>query len=262
MEATKTYTTELLKVSGLISETISLLNFWEPGMSHKELADNAVQADLLGKASASRMHDVVIDGFAKRYLRPDASAARNLKVLVEKNTELNTLRQLFFLYTCRSQPILRDMVCEVYWPAQFSGKDRITMNDVRMFIVGSFGTEKNSGRWAESIIAKLSNSIPKCLTDFGLLGPYKRSGREILPYTILNFTLNYILYDAHFKGLSDTQILYLQDWELFGLQPAEVLALIRNTAITTDAYIFQYAGDLARFTWKYETMENFLHAEA
>lgn len=231
-------------------------------MDHKELTDRAVQSGILGKASASRAEDIIKEGFAKRFLRPDETAARQLKVLVERNCDFNALRQLFFLYTCRSQQILWDMVSEVYWPAKFAGKDRITMNDVRMFIIGSFGTEKNNGRWAESIIAKFSNSIPKTLADFGLLGPYKKNGREILPYTLLDFTLTYILYDARFKGTNDTQLLYLPDWELFGMQPAEALERIRNTAISSDDYIFQYAGDLARFTWKYETMEEFLHAEA
>lgn len=256
------YSLELLKVTGMIPETLQLLQRWSPGMSAQELAQAAIPEGLLGKASASRVKDLVYQGFAKRYLRPGEHVARTLKNLVERGIPLTALRQLLLLYTCRQQALLRDFLLDVYWPKSREGRSVVTADDIRGFILSAFGTERAPRRWSEAIVAKLTRSIPKCLTDFGLLGPYRPAGRDILAFRIEAFTILYLAYEAHFSGVSDTAILFLSDWACFGLAGHEVVAEFRRAAATHDDFILQYSGELARLSWKHKTMEEFLHAHA
>ncbi len=50
----KTYTTGLIKGSGLIDETISLFDLWERQMDGRKLADLAVGKNVISKATAKR----------------------------------------------------------------------------------------------------------------------------------------------------------------------------------------------------------------
>ncbi len=255
-----TYRTELLKVSGIVSETIALLDLWEPGMTAPELARVAVERDVLGKATASRVKDVIYQGFAKRYLRPNEEPARLLRELAQRKVELHTLKQLFFLYTCRSQLILSDFVTLTYWPRAKAGLHELSVEESLHFVVGSFRTERLPGRWASSLVKKMSSNLLKTLADFGLLGPYRRFARQFLPFPLSPFAFRFILHEMHFGGRSDTAIVESSEWQLFGLDRAEVVDLIRREAAATGAFIFQHSGDLARFSWKSKSMEEFLGA--
>ena len=203
------YTLELLKVTGMIPETVQLLKRWVSGMSAQQLAQVAIAEDLLGKASASRVKDLVYDGFGKRYLRPGEHVASSLKTLVESGVPLATLRQLLFIHTCRQQALLRDSLTDVYWPKSREGRSIITPDEIRGFILSAFGTGRAPRRWSDSIVARLTRLLPKCLTDFGLVGPFRPAGRDILPFRIEDFTVLYLAHEAHFSGAGDTPILFL-----------------------------------------------------
>ena len=64
---------------GLVDETRTLLDLWQPGMKAPDLYRSVLQAGYFGALSAQRLHDMISVGFGMRYLTGDAAPARLLK---------------------------------------------------------------------------------------------------------------------------------------------------------------------------------------
>jgi hypothetical protein len=76
---------------------------------------------------------------------------------------------------------------------------------------------------------------------------------------IMPETTVFLAYDLHFAGADDQEIARCGDWGLFGLLPADVIALLEKAA--TQGHLFiQHSGALVRMEWKYQTMEEMLDA--
>ena len=115
------YDVHLAKGQGMISETILLLNLWQPGVSPSKLRDKVVAEGILPKATAYRTSDIVTRVFAPRYLSGGDTPAKWLKTLVASGWQGDRLSQLFLIYTARANLILRDFINEVYWPHYRAG---------------------------------------------------------------------------------------------------------------------------------------------
>jgi len=119
------FTTQLGAGLGLVTETVRLLDLWEPGMSGQRLLRIALESGAFATISARRLRNIVIEAFAPRYLVDDAQPARVLKILVARIPQVD-LRQMLFLYSCRANPILADFLCEVYWQRYGAGAQAVT----------------------------------------------------------------------------------------------------------------------------------------
>lgn len=229
-------------------------------MDSKTLIEKTVKSDALGKTSATRVKDVIIRGFIPRFLSPDSSPAQWLKIIKTSTIDSRRFKQLLFLYACRAHALLRDIVIDIYWPHVFSGSSSIHKDEIRRHILQSAGTTKMPKRWSESQIARVTRGVGRCLTDFELTRKIHNGIREISPYRIFPFTVLFICFEAHTRGIDDNAIIHLTEWKLFGMQQEDIVSELRGIGSSEDYFIFQFAGDLARFTWQYDTMEEFLHA--
>jgi hypothetical protein len=63
------YTTKLQAGLGLIPETEKLLSLWEPGMDAHALLQRALTSGEFPSVTARRLRNVVLEGFAPRYLK-------------------------------------------------------------------------------------------------------------------------------------------------------------------------------------------------
>jgi hypothetical protein len=68
MTTAQHYTTNLSKAQGMVTETLELLELWEPGMTVGELKARVRAMGALGKATQVRVDDLVGRAFAQRYL--------------------------------------------------------------------------------------------------------------------------------------------------------------------------------------------------
>ena len=190
----ETNTMELHKISGIVPETLNLLSLWQPGMSAAELRDQATRSNALAKASASRVKDIFMEGFAKRSLRPDERPAASLKAFLAAGARLPQLRQLFLLHTLRNQAILRDYLLKVYWPCVQAGRDRVEKAESMQFLRDAFDSEKIPGKWSQPTIDRVTQGIFKCLEDFGLFVKRRIDSRDIADFHIAPLTALYIAY--------------------------------------------------------------------
>ena len=244
------YTTKLGAGLGLAAETRLLLELWEAGMSSKNLYGKALESGMFPTVTASRLTNIIKDCFAPRYLVDHGQPAQNLKTLLPFLTAAE-FQQFLLLYTCRASAILADFIKEVYWAKYSAGYAEISNEDSRKFVETAVDRGLAMNDWADSMITRVSSYLTGCCADYGLLEAGRKSSRKILPFRISQKMIVYLAYDLHFSGLGDNSVLENGDWNLFGLNQADVLEEMKR--ISTRGYcIVQSVGGAVRIGWNYE----------
>jgi len=255
----KTYTTGLIKGAGLIDETLSLLDLWNQQMDGRELAQLAVEKNVISKATARRTKDIVLE-FSHRYLAYSGKAALYIKELAQSSVSLNQLRQILMIYTARAHPILYDFIVHVYWDRVRNNREYMESRDAQRFLNQALLNGNIESRWTEEVINKISTRLLTCLRDFNFISADTTLKRRIVPYSILPLTAMFLSHEIHFSGFSDNSILQTPDWALFGIFGKADVVNVLKQASRDQVFILQYSGDLLRISWKYNTMEEVLHA--
>jgi hypothetical protein len=254
------YTTQLAAGSGIIEESRALLSLWDGGMNPTDLFQTALQSGRFPTMSARRLRNLVAEGFAPRYLDDDARPAALLKRLqgVLSSREVD---QLMFLFTCRANRILADFVREAYWPAYSAGRDVISNEETREFVTRANQDGKTVSPWSDSMIERVAGYMTRALADFGLLEPGIKKARRIIPYRIEPRIATVLAYDLHFAGHGDNRVINHPDWQMFGLEPTDVINEMKRLS-RKGLFIIQHAGDVTRIGWQHDTMEELADALA
>jgi Putative inner membrane protein (DUF1819) len=247
------YTTQLGAGLGLVAETKTLLELWEPGMSPAILHQVALVSGRFPTVTARRLRNIVMECFAPRYLVAGGSPASHLKRL---SAALSTadLSQLMLVFTCRANLILGDFVRQVYWSKYASGHSEITNDDARAFVQRSIDDRKTTKRWSDRTARNVAGYLTGCCADYGLLDRGQKIVRKIIPFHIAPSVAAYLSYDLHLDGIGDNVLLTDKDWQLFGLEREDVLQEIKRLSLK-GLLIVQTAGDVIRISWKLQNME-------
>jgi hypothetical protein len=253
------YTTNLSKAQGLVPETLELLTLWQPGMSAAELKNLVKETGALGRATDTRITDVVNRGFAQRYLIDDARPAAALKRLVESGVNRSALHQIILIHTARHNPVFHDFVTEVYWRKALSGTGEVTKEDTRDFLERAAACGRIVPRWADSMMERVTRYLLGTLEDFRMIAENRHGRRQAKPPAILSETALFLAYELHFHGVEDRDIPEHPDWKLFGLMPGEVISLMEREAAKGHLQV-QNAGQLLRIEWKWPDMNQLIDA--
>ena len=249
------YTTQLQAGLGLLDETRLLLQVYQPFMSVSQLYEVALASGRFPLVTARRLRNIVAECFAPRYMRTP-NVAERLKTLVDYFTTAE-LNQLLFIYTTRANLVLADFIREVYWSRYSAGRNDLQIEDARHFVAHSVREGKTQKPWSETTIKRISSYLMGCCTDYGLLTAIGRNKRSIAAYRILPKVAAYLAYDLKFSGLSDNQIVSSAEWELFGLEPADVRDQFKRLSLQ-GLLIFQAASDVVHIGWTYKNMEELI----
>jgi hypothetical protein len=249
------YTTQLQAGLGLLEETRQLLQVYQPGMSASQLYEAALASGRFPLVTARRLRNIVVECFAPRYMR-DPHVAACLKSLVDRFT-IAELNQLFFIYTARANLVLADFVREVYWARYSAGRNDLQLEDARTFVVNSVREGRTQKPWSETTIKRISSYLMGCCADYALLTTTGRNQRSIAAYRILPKVAAYLAYDLKFSGLGDNQIVSSSDWDLFGLERADVRDQLKRLSLQ-GLIIFQAASDVVHIGWTYKSMEELI----
>lgn len=259
MSGERNYSTQLQAGLGMIPETLDLLRLWEPGTIPSRLADKVVETGLFSRATARRARNLVVEMFAPRYLADQGKVASRFKFLVDQGFSHDSLVQLFFLQTARSQQIFNDFIIEVYWPKYMAGASSLNRSDAESFIYRALDNGKMQKRWSDSTIKRVSGYLLGCCEDFGLLESGVRAERIIKRFVIREDVALYLSYDLHFQGLNDIAVTQHLDWRLFGLDPQDVIRQFDR--LSHDGHLLIQSGaELVQVFWKYRDMEGCLNA--
>jgi hypothetical protein len=257
MDNDKLYTTQLQAGLGVIDETRTILDLWQPGMKVPALYQTALDSGNFSNVSARRLRNIVAECFAPRYLVINDYPAALMKS-IQKDLSSKELMQLFFLFTARANPILADFAKKVYWAKYASGQDIISNEDAKNFVVEANQNCKTIRYWSESTIKRVSTYLTGCCADFGMLEKGRKSVRKIMPFRIEPKTMALLAYDLHFSGFGDNAVISHPDWALFGLQKEDLKEEMKRLSLK-GFFIIQSAGDVIRIGWSYKSWEELIH---
>ena len=253
------YTTNLSKAQGLVPETMELLTLWQLGMTAADLKTLVKQTGALGRATDTRITDVVSRGFAQRYLIDEARPAAALKRLVESGVNRSALHQIILIHTARHNRVFHDYVTEVYWRKALSDTGEVTKEDTRDFLERAAACGRIVPRWADSMMERVTRYLLGTLEDFRMISENRHGRRQAKPPAILAETALFLAYDLHFHEVEDRNIPEHPDWKLFGLTPSDVVGLLEREAAKGHLQV-QNAGQLLRIEWNHSDMEHVIDA--
>lgn len=257
---TELYTANLQAGLGAIAETWSLFELWTPGMSPSALNVVALESGRFPNLSARRLRNFVAECFAPRFLRNGGEAAALLKALsaVLSKRELD---QLLFIATCRANAILADFVREVYWAAYTAGRERLSTEAAREFVVRANQDGKMKQAWSESTVRRVSSYLIGCCSDFGLLDRGSRSERKILPFRIEPRAAVVLAYQLHYAGAGDNLVVGDSAWALFGMDRSDVVNELKRLGLQ-GFFLVQSAGGVTRIEWPFANWEELIRVFA
>ncbi len=250
------YTTQLQAGLGLIPETLELLEIWTPDTSSSQLIDSALESGQFPNVSARRLRNIVSECFAPRLLVGDPPIAEWLKPL-SPQLQSRSLNQLFFIFACRANRILADFVRQVYWPSYAAGNTSIEREAARDFVVRANQDGLTHKHWSETTVKRVSSYLIGACRDFKLVDS---SGGKKVGISVVRIepTVSLVLaYLLHLSGLGDNHVLTHEDWELFGLERADVLAELQNLS-KQGHFIVQSAAGISDISWTYKSMSELI----
>lgn len=247
------YTTQLGAGLGLVDETQSLLDLWQPGMDTKALFDVALESGQFPNVTARRLRNIISECFAPRYIKPDPPPVLWLSRL-HRHLSTVTLKHLFFLYTARANLILRDFVTQVYWERYASGYSDLTTDDAREFVERAVRDGKTKTLWSESMIKRVTSYLVSVCVHYDLLRISGRRSRDIDALRVSNCGIVILAYDLHLQGIADNNLINHPDWLLFGLQPEDVRDELKRLSVHK-FWIIQTAANVVSISWAHKTME-------
>lgn len=255
-----TYTQALAKGGALLPETRVLLAAWQPGEGEEELADRVLRSDLLGRATARRVLDIV-RVFVLRFLTPTDTAARHLRRLDIAHRSKQVYGDLALFYAAQRDSLLHDYTVSRFWPAVREGRLVVANGDVRQLILEAEQDGRIPSPWSAEIKRDMAGRVLMALTDFGLLREFKPGKREVLPYRAADGTVVYLAHLLHEQGVTDSSLAAHPAWALFGLEPADVWHRLDLLA-GEGWFVVQRAGQVARITWRHAGLEEAVDALA
>jgi hypothetical protein len=249
------YNSDLLKGTGLIQETLLLLDIYKPGISKKEFIEEVIESNVLVKNHNNRIKDIIEHVFYRRYVNYGEDSVVALKYLREKHVGLEVLSQLLLVYTCRKNLILFDFISSVYQKLIKQGVPSLPQNAAKEFIEENIKNGNIEKAWADSTKKKVAEHMNACMIDFKLTDRQKK----LLPLFLSDTVANYLTHELHFMGYSDEAIAIAEEWRLFGYDRYDAIRHLERLAIQGH-FIFQNSGDLIRITWHYKNMKELIDA--
>jgi len=118
-EADACYTSRIIKAGALLPDTKTLLSHWDLTESVPTNLQRLQRENVFGKASRSRVEDIV-GIFRQRYLT-EPSVTRALVTLVKMRLPASALDRILYFHAAKADRLLHDVVSEILGPMSAKG---------------------------------------------------------------------------------------------------------------------------------------------
>ena len=146
------YTTKIIKAGALLADTKTLLAHYDPVSTVAQNLDRFRRENIFGKASRSRVEDILAI-FRQRYLgSPDVAEA--LATLVRASFPTEALDRLLYFHAAQSDPLLHDVVTEYLYDRQAAGRVDVSVSDMRGILNQWVAEGRTSERWSDPTLAQ------------------------------------------------------------------------------------------------------------
>jgi len=251
MTADVQYSSALSSKGALLNETLAVLRQIAQGYSLDEIRAQVMDHDLLSKLTR-RTRKAVWENIHARYLS-DSDRAHILAQMVVHAPDRQTERLVLFYELCRSTPILRDTTVHCIYPRYAAGYSGIDKTDIQAYFDKIAVEHPELTAWSPQTRDKVVSNILTILRDFGLLEGSQRKQFSRLYVPLPAFV--YVLYRLADDGLITPQeLLKVEDWRLFFLEPDDVVALL-DEATAVGHCTFKHQGDIYTLDLHYPSLE-------
>ena len=246
------YSSRIIKASALIPDTKVLLSEWDLERSVSDNLERARRQNIFGKASRSRIEDILLI-FRQRYF-DEADVGAMLVTLVQAEAPSGWLDPLLYFFAAQNDRTLRDLVVEVIYPRHRSGYTDLPL-DVLVRAVRDWVVEgKTTTRWKEQTIERVAQGAMATLRDFGVLQgvAHKQIAPIYLPAP--SFALVALWLQKHQR--SGDLVLHSDDWRLFFL-PAEGVERFFVEAHQQHLLAYHAAGSIVRIEFPADSLTEY-----
>ncbi|MBV9502364.1 MAG: DUF1819 family protein [Acidobacteriaceae bacterium] len=246
------YTSRIIKAGALIGDTKTLLSHWDLNASVEDNLNRARQENFFGKASRSRVEDILAI-FRQRYLT-EAPVTKALVTLVLRKFPSACLERVFFFHAARADKLLHDVVTEVLVPMEEQGHVHITVADLNRALTNWAEQGKTTSRWSESTVTHAVRGLMSTLRDFGVL--QGAVNKKIAPSYVPIEAFAYVMFYLKQHQSSGSKLIELPDWKLFFLR-REVVERFLFEAHQRDLLEYHVAGSVTRLTFPATSIEEY-----
>jgi hypothetical protein len=251
------YTSRIIKAGALLGDTKTLLSHWDADASVPDNLDRVRRENILGKASRSRVKDILAV-FRQRYLA-EPNVLKALVVLVKNRFPAASLDRVLFFHAARADALLHDAVTEILKPMQTQGITDINTLAVQKLLANWSGNGLTTAAWSENTTERVAQGLLSTLRDFGVLqgAIKKRTAPAYMPVT----AFAYIAFYLKQHQPSGVKLLEHPDWKLFFLN-RELVERFMHEANQHHLLEYHAAGTVTRLTFPTDTLEGYANVLA
>lgn len=213
-----TYSSRLIKATALLPDTKALMASWDLSVNVNTNLNNARQNNIFGKASRSRVEDI-LRIFKQRYFK-DPQIGNALVTLVQARVPTKWIDSLFYYYSAQNDETLRDIVFEVVNPRRQAGFSDIHLDHVIRKLRDWSSEGKTTSAWGEDTLLHVAQHALASLRDFGILEGVTQ--KYLTPVMLPIEPFAFIAFDLLKKNGSGDRVLHSPEWGLFNLKPNDV----------------------------------------
>ncbi len=248
------YSSRIIKAGALLSDTKLLLEHWDENVDVQANLARVRQENLFGKASRSRIEDILLV-FRQRYLK-DPEVLSALLALARNKMPSESLDRVLYFQAARSDLLLHDLVTELL--NEWSGRsDReIRIWEVQDWIEKQVASGKTERAWSVAVQRRVAQGLLSALRDFGIL---EGSVKKRLAYVYLPLdAFAFIAFQLQGEGRSGKAILHDPEWRLF-LLPEGTVERFFLEAHQEGLLQYYAAGPVVRIDFPTQNLKEYAH---
>jgi len=248
------YSSRIIKASALIPDTKVLLGEWDLGQSVADNLDRARHQNIFGKASRSRIEDILVI-FRQRFFE-DADVGAMLVTLIQEGAPAGWLDPLLYFFAAQNDRTLRDAVIDVIYPRHRAGYTDLPLEIVLRAIRNWVAEGKTTTPWKDETIERVAQGIMATLRDFGVLQGTVH--KQIAPIYLSAPVFALIAFWLQQRLRSGDLVLHSDDWRLFFL-PAEGVERFFVEAHQEHLLTYHAAGSIVRIEFPAASLREYAH---
>jgi hypothetical protein len=253
----KVYSSKIIKAGALLEDTKTLLMHWDMTAAVQENLDRIRRENVFGKASRSRVEDILAI-FRQRYLS-EPEVTRALVTLVRNRLPNASLDRLLYFHAARADRLLYNLVTEVLSAMRSQGITDINAAEIQRALGRLVAKGKETSSWSPYTIRRVTQGLLSTLRDFGVLqGAVKK---RIAPNYLPLSAFAYVAFYLRGEQPSGAKLLEHSDWRLFFLTREGVeRSLIEGNQ--HELLEYHAAGTVTRLTFPAPSLEEYANVLA
>jgi hypothetical protein len=246
------YSSRIIKAGALLADTTTLLAHWNNSQSTEQNLAQLQRENVFGKASRSRIADVLAI-FRQRYLR-EKEVARALSLLVHNRMPKPALDRIFYFHAAIADRLLNDTVTELLADYYANGRTEIRVDDLQRWLTQLVYEDKTSARWSDDTTRRVAQGLLSTLRDFGILEG--ANNKRIAPPSLPVSAFSYIAFYLRGRQASGELLIQSKAWQLFFLSPVDVERYFME-AHQHRLLEYYAAGPVVRITFPSSSLEDY-----